>query len=122
MDGKAAPGRSLLQLVGDMAELVAKAFFSGLAAAVAMGAAILALSMNAQAATINDTKTGELLLKAEAAGTYTVAPKVSTEVAIQVSGTFSSPNVESRKDTGRLQSATFRRQPPSRRESLNFNC
>ena len=86
MDGKAAPGRSMLQLVGDMAELVAKAFFGGLAAAVAMAVAILALSMNAQAAKINDTKTGELLLKTESAGSYTVAPKVSTEVAIQVSG------------------------------------
>jgi hypothetical protein len=34
-------------------------------------------------------------------------------VAIQVSGTFSSPNVESRRDTGRLQSATYAVSPPA---------
>jgi Ca-activated chloride channel family protein len=78
MDGK--------RVFGDMVELVAKAIFGGTAAAIAMGAAILVLSMGAQAATLNEAKTGELLLKAESAGTYTVAPKVSTEVAIQVAG------------------------------------
>jgi Ca-activated chloride channel family protein len=86
MDSSAAPRSTFLQLVADMAELVARAFFGGLAAAVAMGAAILALSANAQAATLNDTKTGELLLRTDAAGQYATAPKVSTEVAIEVSG------------------------------------
>jgi Ca-activated chloride channel family protein len=87
MDGKAAVPRStLVQLVADMAELVARAFFGGTAAAIAMAAAILVLSAGAQAATLNDARTGELLLKADSAGTYTVAPKVSTEVAIQVAG------------------------------------
>jgi len=86
MDGKAVSRGKLVEVVGDMAELVARAFFGGLAAAVAMGAAILALSMNAHAATLNDTKTGELLLRTDAQGQYTVAPKVATEVAIEVSG------------------------------------
>src|SRR5688572_7158280 len=87
MDGRtAAPRRSAIELIGDMAELLARAFFGGLAAAVAMGAAILALSANTQAATLNDTKTGELLLRTDAAGQYATAPKVSTEVAIEVSG------------------------------------
>ena len=49
MDGKTTPNRTLLGLVGDMAELLARAFFGGLAAAVAMGAAILVLSTGAQA-------------------------------------------------------------------------
>ena len=86
MDASTAPRRTFLQLIGDMAELVAKAFFGGLAAAVAMGAAILALSSNAQATTLNETKTGELLLRTDTAGQYSAAPKVSTEVAIEVSG------------------------------------
>ena len=90
MDGKAA------RIVGDMVELVAKAFFGGTAAAVVMGAAILLLSMGAQAAKINDTRTGELLLKTETAGTFAVAPKVSTEVAIQVSGMVARTRVTQR--------------------------
>ena len=49
MDSKAIPNRTVVGLIGDMAELLARAFFGGLAAAVAMGAAILALSASAQA-------------------------------------------------------------------------
>ena len=88
MEGKsaAASGRTLSDLVADMAELLARAFFGGLAAAVAMSLAILALSANAQAATLNDAKTGELLLRTSTAGEYVVAPRVATEVAIEVSG------------------------------------
>lgn len=87
MDGKATdPRRTFFEMVGDMAELVARAFLSGLAAAVAMSLAILALSANAQAATLNETKTGELLLRAGGDGELVPAPKVSTEVAIEVSG------------------------------------
>jgi Ca-activated chloride channel family protein len=87
MDGKATdPRRTFFELVGDMAELVARAFLSGLAAAVAMSLAILALSANAQAATLNETKTGELLLRTGMEGELVPAPKVSTEVAIEVSG------------------------------------
>ena len=86
MDGKAVSQRTLMDLVRDMAGLVARAFFGGLGAAVAMSLAILALSAGAQAATLNDAKTGELLLRSSTAGEYTVAPRVSTEVAIEVSG------------------------------------
>jgi len=49
MEGKTTPNRTLIGLVGDMAELLARAFFGGLAAAVAMAAAILLLSTSAQA-------------------------------------------------------------------------
>ena len=86
MDGKAAPKRTPVDLVGDMIELVFRAFVGGVAAAVAMSLAILALSAGAQAATINEAKTGELLLLTKTAGQYTVAPRVATEVAIEVSG------------------------------------
>jgi len=86
MDGKAAPTRTPTDLVGDMIELVARAFVGGVAAAVAMSLAILALSATAQAATVNEAKTGELLLATQTAGQYTVAPRIATEVAIEVSG------------------------------------
>jgi Ca-activated chloride channel family protein len=71
----------------DFAELVAKAFFGGLGVAIAMAVAILALSPGAQAAgtTPANAKTGTLLLKADS-GAYALAPKVSTEVGIDVSG------------------------------------
>lgn len=86
MDGKAAPKRTPVDLIGDMIELVFRAFVGGVAAAVAMSLAILALSATAQAATLDDAKTGELLLRTTTAGQYTVAPRVATEVAIEVSG------------------------------------
>ncbi|MBC8023723.1 MAG: marine proteobacterial sortase target protein, partial [Burkholderiales bacterium] len=88
MQGKTV-GRSshtLQQVIADLAELVAKAFFGGLGAAVAMSLAILALSASVQAASINDTKAGTLLLRSGAAGEFTAAPQVSTEVAIDVTG------------------------------------
>jgi Ca-activated chloride channel family protein len=78
------PTRRLEDAIGDLAELVARAFFGGLAAAVALSLAILALSATAQAAALNDTKAGTLLLRTGAAGDYAVAPQVSTEVAIDV--------------------------------------
>ena len=97
MDRKAAaPDRTLLEMFGDLAELVARAFFSGLAAAVAMSVAILALSTNARAATLNDAKTGELLLRTGTAGEYAIAPKVATEVAIEVSGMVARTRVSQR--------------------------
>jgi Ca-activated chloride channel family protein len=86
MDGKAVTKRTLVDMAGDWAGLVARAFFGGLGAAVAMSLAILALSAGAQAATLNDAKTGELFLRTPTAGEYTVAPRVATEVAIEVSG------------------------------------
>ena len=88
MQGKTV-GRSshtLQQVIGDLAELVAKAFFGGLGAAVAMSLAILALSASVQAASINDAKAGTLLLRSGAEGEFTAAPQVSTEVAIDVTG------------------------------------
>lgn len=71
----------------DFAELVAKAFFGGLGVAIAMAVAILALTPAAQAAgfTPNEAKTGTLLLKGDS-GAYALAPKVQTEVGIEVSG------------------------------------
>jgi Ca-activated chloride channel family protein len=97
MDGNTAgPKRTFLELLGDMAEIVARAFVSGVAAAVAMSLAILALSSTAQAATPNDAKTGELLLRSGASGAYDAAPKVATEVAIQVSGMVARTRVTQR--------------------------
>src|SRR4051812_44505189 len=69
----------------DFAELVAKAFFGGLGVAIAMVIAIVALSPAAQAAGVNDAKTGTLMIRTEA-GAYATAPKVQTEVGIDVSG------------------------------------
>ena len=87
MEGKAVAGRlSVKQVIGDLAELVAKAFFGGLGAAVAMALAILALSANVQAAKINDAQAGTLLLRADAAGEFTAAPQVALEVAVEVTG------------------------------------
>jgi Ca-activated chloride channel family protein len=77
-------------LIGDFVELIAKAFFGGLGVAVAMSLAVLAFSSGAQAAKLNDAKAGQLLLSTDA-GTapdaeFTVAPQVSTEIAIDVTG------------------------------------
>src|SRR6476646_2281012 len=57
-----AAGHRLQDAVGDFAELIAKAFFGGLGAAIVMSLAILLLSANAQAATLNDAKAGTLML------------------------------------------------------------
>ena len=67
-------------------ELGANAFVSGLVVAIALAVVTLALATGAQAASLNDPKTGALLLHTGTAGQYTVAPTVETEVAIQVSG------------------------------------
>jgi Ca-activated chloride channel homolog len=70
----------------DFAELAAKAFFGGLGVAVAMALAILALSPFAQASGLpDDAKTGTLWLQ-QADGRAALAPKVSTEVGIDVTG------------------------------------
>ncbi len=82
MDGKAA-GR-LKDAITDFVELLAKAMLSGIAIGVAMAVAILALSAHAQAASPNDARTGTLLLQGREG--YTPAPKVSTEVGIEVKG------------------------------------
>ncbi len=66
--------------------LGANAFVSGLVAAIALAVITLALATGAQAASLNDAKTGTLLLRTGTAGDYTVAPTVETEVAIEVNG------------------------------------
>ena len=76
----------LQDAIGDLVELVAKAFFGGLGAAVAMSLAILMLSASVQAATVNDAKAGTLLLRTGGPDGLAVAPQVSTEVAIEVTG------------------------------------
>jgi Ca-activated chloride channel family protein len=72
--------------IGDFLELGANAFASGLAVAIALAAVTLLLATGAQAATLNDPRTGTLLFRTTTAGEYTVAPTVQTEVAIQVTG------------------------------------
>lgn len=83
MDGMAG-GTRLRGVLRDFIELIAKALLSGIGVGVAMGLAILALSSAAQAAAINDARTGTLLFRG--ADGYSPAPKVSTEVAVEVTG------------------------------------
>jgi Ca-activated chloride channel family protein len=73
-------------VIGDFLELGANAFVAGLAAAIALSVVTLLLTTAAQAATLNDAKTGQLLLRTGNPGEYVVAPTVETEVAIQVNG------------------------------------
>jgi Ca-activated chloride channel homolog len=88
MDGKGGR-RITYEQLGDFMELACKAFMGGVAAALlfAMAALVLTIS-SAQAATVslNDPKTGALLFRTGTAGQYELAPKVETDVAIQVSG------------------------------------
>ena len=90
MDGKAARRTvQLQQAMVDFVELLAKAVLSGVGVAVVMSIAILVLSVEVHAADtvgINDAKSGELLFASGAAGRFVAAPKVSTEVAIEVHG------------------------------------
>src|SRR5258708_6027863 len=72
--------------IGEFLQLGANAFASGLAAAVALAVITLALASATQAASLNDAKTGTLMLRTATAGEYVVAPKVETEVAIEVTG------------------------------------
>ena len=74
------------KVIGDFLQLGANAFASGLAAAIVLAVVTLALAGSAQAATLNDAKTGTLMLRTGTQGEYTIAPKVETEVAIQVTG------------------------------------
>ena len=84
MNGKAGAGVDLKGAITDFVELVAKALLSGIGVGVAMGIAILALSTGAQAASVNDARTGTLLFHTSQG--KTPAPKVSTEVAVEVTG------------------------------------
>ena len=72
--------------IGDFLQLGANAFASGLLAAIVLAVITLALAGGAQAAVLNDAKTGTLMLRTSTPGEYVVAPKVETEVAIQVTG------------------------------------
>lgn len=72
--------------IGDFLELGVNAFAGGLMVAIALAVITLALAGAAQAATINEAKTGMLLLGGGKDGTLAAAPKVETEVAIQVTG------------------------------------
>jgi Ca-activated chloride channel family protein len=73
----------------DFMVLGVRALLSGVAVALALGFAAVVLAGNAQAAgtvTLDDARTGELLLSTGTPGRYTVAPTVETEVAIRVTG------------------------------------
>jgi Ca-activated chloride channel family protein len=72
--------------IGDFLQLGMNAFASGLLAAIVLAVITLALAGGAQAAALNDAKTGTLMLRTSTPGEYVVAPKVETEVAIQVTG------------------------------------
>src|SRR4051812_10632809 len=72
--------------IGDFLQLGANAFVSGLLVAIALSVLTLLLASTAQAAALNDAKTGQLLLRTGAPGEYTVAPTVETEIAIEVTG------------------------------------
>jgi Ca-activated chloride channel homolog len=73
---------------GDFLDLACRALMGGVAAALCFALLALLLSFAASATTVglNDAKTGQLLLRTETAGRYDLAPKLETEVAIQVSG------------------------------------
>ena len=74
--------------VGDFLELACRAFMGGVAAALVFALLALVLTFSAQAAPIgiNDPKTGTLLFRTGTAGQYETAPRLETEVAIQVTG------------------------------------
>ncbi|HUP31149.1 MAG TPA: marine proteobacterial sortase target protein, partial [Usitatibacter sp.] len=89
MSGKAVRHTvDLRQAMVDLVELVAKAILSGVGIAVLMSVAILALSTETHAAVVGleDAKSGELLFGTDESGRFVMAPKVSTEVAIEVHG------------------------------------
>ena len=72
--------------IADMLELGANAFAAGVLAAVALAMVTLVLSTSARAATPNGQQTGSLLVRANEAADYALAPKLETEVGIRVTG------------------------------------
>jgi Ca-activated chloride channel family protein len=74
--------------VGDLVDLACRALIGGVGAALVFALLALVLSFAANAATVglNDPKTGELLFRTATAGRYQPAPKLETEVAIEVHG------------------------------------
>ena len=73
-------------VAGDFAQLVGQAILSGIGAALALALVALGLATSAKAMGINEAKTGTLLLQTATPGDYAVAPKVETDVSIQVTG------------------------------------
>jgi Ca-activated chloride channel family protein len=72
----------------DFMVLGGKALMSGIVVAVVLAFAAVLLAASAEAATVtlNDPKSGALLIRTGTAGEYTIAPTVETEVAIHVTG------------------------------------
>jgi Ca-activated chloride channel family protein len=74
----------------DFVVLGGKALVSGIVVAVMLAGAAVLLAAGAQAAaprvSLNDPKSGALLIRTADAGEYTLAPTVETEVAIHVTG------------------------------------
>jgi Ca-activated chloride channel family protein len=78
MDGKA--------VAAGWIGLLGKAVASGVLVSLALAVLALGLATGAQAAALNDAKMGALLFRTATVGDYVVAPRVETEVAIQVTG------------------------------------
>lgn len=74
--------------IGDFLDLACRAFMGGVAAALLFALMALGLSLAANAAPVglDHARTGELLFRTGTAGQYELAPKLETEVAIQVNG------------------------------------
>src|SRR5258708_26402226 len=72
--------------IGEFLEVGANGFGGGVGGGVGVAVITLALASATQAASLNDAKTGTLMLRTATAGEYVVAPKVETEVAIEVTG------------------------------------
>ncbi|WP_171094072.1 marine proteobacterial sortase target protein [Usitatibacter rugosus] len=70
----------------DWMALLGKAVAGGVGASIALAFVAVVLASNAQAATLNDPKMGSLLYRTGTDGQFDVAPRVETEVAIQVTG------------------------------------
>jgi Ca-activated chloride channel family protein len=73
----------------DFMVLGGKALLSGIVVAMLLAFAAVVLAATAEAAgtvTLNDPKSGALLIRTGTAGQYTIAPTVETEVAIHVTG------------------------------------
>ena len=94
-EGRQDARHALRQAIGDFARLVARAFFGGLGAAVLMALAIVALIPSAHAAAPDEAKAGALFFRA-AGGGFDLAPQVSTEIAVEVTGMVARTRVTQR--------------------------
>jgi Ca-activated chloride channel homolog len=84
----AANGLTAREVLKDFAMLGGRALVSGVVVALVLAFAAVVLAGTAEAATVtlNDAKSGALLIRTGASGEYTLAPSVETEVAIHVTG------------------------------------